>query len=90
MVLGFVEGAQRTTLLLGSPCDLGVSWVESCAPVDSALLIVEAAPERLDVNHELFARLSRIAPGAVLASNTSSIPITAIAAAHTLATVCQP
>ena len=43
-VLGFVEGAQRTTLLLGSPCDLGVSWVESCAPVDSALLIVEAAP----------------------------------------------
>ena len=49
MVLGFVEGAQRTTLLLGSPCDLGVSWVESCAPVDSALLIVEAAPEDAQV-----------------------------------------
>ena len=48
-VLGFVEGAQRTTLLLGSPCDLGVSWVESCAPVDSALLIVEAAPEDAQV-----------------------------------------
>jgi hypothetical protein len=48
-VLGIAEGAQRTTLLLGSPCDLGVSWVESCAPVDSALLIVEAAPEDAQV-----------------------------------------
>jgi 3-hydroxybutyryl-CoA dehydrogenase len=44
-------------------------------------LIVEAAPESLDVKRELFARLSEVAPGAVLASNTSSIPITAIAPA---------
>jgi 3-hydroxybutyryl-CoA dehydrogenase len=42
-------------------------------------LIIEAAPERLEVKHELFATLSAVAPGAVLASNTSSIPITAIA-----------
>lgn len=42
-------------------------------------LIVEAAPERLDLKLDLFARLSVIAPAAVLASNTSSIPITAIA-----------
>src|SRR3954452_1652140 len=44
-------------------------------------LIVEAAPESLQVKRELFAELSRIAPGAVLASNTSSIPITSIAPA---------
>jgi 3-hydroxybutyryl-CoA dehydrogenase len=44
-------------------------------------LIVEAAPERLDLKHQLFEELSRIAPRAVLASNTSSIPITAIARA---------
>jgi 3-hydroxybutyryl-CoA dehydrogenase len=44
-------------------------------------LIIEAAPERLELKHELVAELSRIAPGAVLASNTSSIPITAIASA---------
>jgi 3-hydroxybutyryl-CoA dehydrogenase len=44
-------------------------------------LIIEAAPERLEVKHELFAALSRVAPGAVLASNTSSIPITATARA---------
>src|SRR3954467_7916601 len=44
-------------------------------------LIVEAAPESLEVKHELFGELSRIAPEAVLASNTSSIPITSIAPA---------
>jgi 3-hydroxybutyryl-CoA dehydrogenase len=42
-------------------------------------LVVEAAPERLELKHQIFEELSRVAPGAVLASNTSSIPITAIA-----------
>jgi 3-hydroxybutyryl-CoA dehydrogenase len=50
--------------------------LEALAP---CALVVEAAPERLEVKHELFAALSAIAPEAVLASNTSSIPITAIA-----------
>ena len=44
-------------------------------------VIVEAIPERLALKQELFARLGELAPGAVLCSNTSSIPITAIAAA---------
>ncbi len=44
-------------------------------------LIIEAAPEKLELKQELFARLSEVAPNAVLASNTSSIPITAIAPA---------
>jgi 3-hydroxybutyryl-CoA dehydrogenase len=44
-------------------------------------LIVEAAPESLDIKRKLFGELSKIAPGAVLASNTSSIPITSIAPA---------
>ena len=44
-------------------------------------LVIEAAPERLGLKRELFAALSEIAPGAVLASNTSSIPISAIAGA---------
>lgn len=55
-----------------------VDTLDALAPCE---LIVEAAPERLAVKHELFARLSRVAPAAVLASNTSSIPITAIATA---------
>jgi 3-hydroxybutyryl-CoA dehydrogenase len=44
-------------------------------------LIVEAAPESLEIKRELFGSLSQIAPEAVLASNTSSIPITSIAPA---------
>jgi 3-hydroxybutyryl-CoA dehydrogenase len=45
-------------------------------------LIVEAAPESLELKKDLFARLSKAAkPEAILASNTSSLPITAIAQA---------
>jgi len=47
----------------------------------TARLIIEAAPERLELKRELFGALSEIAPTAVLASNTSSIPITALASA---------
>ncbi|HEX6621864.1 MAG TPA: 3-hydroxyacyl-CoA dehydrogenase NAD-binding domain-containing protein, partial [Solirubrobacteraceae bacterium] len=47
------------------------------ADLARAGLVIEAAPERLELKRELFAALSEIAPGAVLASNTSSIPITA-------------
>ncbi|HEY6779872.1 MAG TPA: 3-hydroxyacyl-CoA dehydrogenase NAD-binding domain-containing protein, partial [Thermoleophilaceae bacterium] len=45
-------------------------------------LVIEAAPERLELKRELFAALSRVVGAeAVLASNTSSIPVTAIASA---------
>jgi 3-hydroxybutyryl-CoA dehydrogenase len=47
-------------------------------------LVIEAAPERLEVKHELYGRLSRIvSEQCVLASNTSSLPITAVAAGAT-------
>lgn len=45
-------------------------------------LVVEAVFEELDVKREVFKKLDKLAPvGAVLATNTSAIPITAIAAA---------
>ncbi|HTR89860.1 MAG TPA: 3-hydroxyacyl-CoA dehydrogenase NAD-binding domain-containing protein, partial [Solirubrobacteraceae bacterium] len=45
-------------------------------------LVIEAAPERLEIKHELFGRLEEVVAGeCVLASNTSSLPITRIAAA---------
>ncbi|HET7788615.1 MAG TPA: 3-hydroxyacyl-CoA dehydrogenase family protein [Myxococcales bacterium] len=45
-------------------------------------LIVEAAPEDLQLKRDLFARISKVARSeAILATNTSSLPITAIAAA---------
>jgi 3-hydroxyacyl-CoA dehydrogenase len=43
-------------------------------------LVIEAAPERLDLKQELFAEFEKhVTPDAILASNTSGIPITKIA-----------
>src|SRR3954447_11407171 len=45
-------------------------------------LIIEAAPEKLDLKRELFEKLSGLCePGTVLATNTSSIPVTRLASA---------
>ncbi|MEO1974755.1 MAG: 3-hydroxyacyl-CoA dehydrogenase [Paracoccaceae bacterium] len=43
-------------------------------------LVIEAVAERLDIKQGLFAELERIAPEAILATNTSSLMVTAIAA----------
>ena len=49
-------------------------------PVAEAELVVEAATEQLEVKFKIFRDLDRLAPaGTILASNTSSISITAIA-----------
>ncbi|MCI4366530.1 MAG: 3-hydroxyacyl-CoA dehydrogenase family protein [Thermoplasmata archaeon] len=46
----------------------------------TATIVIEAAPERLDLKRAVFKELEGIAaPGALLASNTSSLPITSIA-----------
>lgn len=45
-------------------------------------LVVEAVPERLELKQRLFRELDGVCqPGAILASNTSSLPISALAAA---------
>jgi 3-hydroxybutyryl-CoA dehydrogenase len=49
---------------------------------DSAHLVIEAAPENLELKRELFRELEKAAhPQAILATNTSSLPITSIASA---------
>ena len=51
---------------------------DACADVD---LVVEAVPEILDLKKEIFSELDEICkPETILASNTSSISITEIAA----------
>lgn len=70
------EQAQAATERLRTVADL-----DGLAPCE---LVIEAAPERLDIKHDLYRRLSEIlSADCVLASNTSSLPITAIAAAAT-------
>jgi len=86
------EGLERGRVII----DKGLArWAAKGRAVDPALLhtagelsalrdcdiVIEAAPERLELKHELFSTLSRevVSDECVLASNTSSIPITAIA-----------
>ncbi|MEZ5854348.1 MAG: 3-hydroxyacyl-CoA dehydrogenase NAD-binding domain-containing protein [Hyphomicrobiaceae bacterium] len=53
----------------------------SLAEVAKADIVVEAVFERLDIKQDLFERLDAICgPDVILASNTSSLPVTAIAA----------
>ncbi len=56
-----------------------VLTIQSAAEAD---VVIEAAVERMDVKKQIFAQLDEIAPArTILASNTSSLPITEIAAA---------
>jgi 3-hydroxybutyryl-CoA dehydrogenase len=58
-----------------------VQAVDSLAALAPCNLVIEAVVERLDVKRQLFAELERIVrPDAVLATNTSSLSVTAIAA----------
>ncbi|WP_153126995.1 3-hydroxybutyryl-CoA dehydrogenase [Peribacillus tepidiphilus] len=64
----------KTLSLLTSSTDL-----QNAADVD---LVIEAAVENMEIKSRLFADLDKIAPEhAILATNTSSLPITEIAAA---------
>ena len=65
--------------------DRALSRISSGTSVEeaagSADLVVEAAPEKSEIKFELFRVLDGVAPpGAILATNTSSISVTEIAA----------
>ena len=58
-----------------------ITIADSIEQLAEAHVIVEAIVERLDIKQELFAQLDALAPpDTIVASNTSSLPITAIAA----------
>jgi 3-hydroxybutyryl-CoA dehydrogenase len=50
------------------------------APADDIDLVIEAVVEQLEVKRAIFTQVERAVPNAILASNTSSLSITAIAA----------
>jgi 3-hydroxybutyryl-CoA dehydrogenase len=59
-----------------------ITSVDGLEAMAECELVIEAAPERIELKHELYGRLAEIVrPDCVLASNTSSLPITKIAAA---------
>ncbi len=58
--------------------------VDALETLGECELVIEAAPERLELKHELYARLAEIVSAeCVLATNTSSLLVTAIAASVT-------
>jgi 3-hydroxybutyryl-CoA dehydrogenase len=59
-----------------------VTWTTNVEDLKNCDLVIEAIVENLDMKKELFAELARITrPEVILASNTSSVSITALAAA---------
>ncbi len=77
VALGKVSDAQRDTTLanLSTTADLE-------AAVAGADLVVEAAPEKLELKRDIFRRVEAAAPeDAILSSNTSSLSIAALAEA---------
>ncbi len=57
-------------------------WVTRLDDLAGAGLVIEAAPEDLRLKREIFARLEEVCDaGTILASNTSSLPITSLGAA---------
>ncbi|MFD4194645.1 3-hydroxyacyl-CoA dehydrogenase family protein [Amycolatopsis thermoflava] len=56
-----------------------ITYTTSLTDLAGADLVIEAVPESLDLKAEVFAQLDKIVgPGAVLASNTSSLSVTEI------------
>jgi 3-hydroxybutyryl-CoA dehydrogenase len=71
--------------LSSEEADMAASRIEPTDDLDAFApceLVIEAAPERLSLKHELYKRLSEeiVGEACVLASNTSSLLVTAIAA----------
>ena len=61
-----------------------ITFTTSMADLADCELVVEAVVERLDLKRQIFAELDRtVRPDAVLATNTSSLSVTEIAAATT-------
>lgn len=59
-----------------------ITFAEDLAAVAECELVIEAVSENLDLKRSIFARLDEVVTSsAVLASNTSSLPVTAIAGA---------
>jgi 3-hydroxybutyryl-CoA dehydrogenase len=67
---------------VGPEAEGHLETVDSLDDLGASELVIEAAPERFEVKRELFERLSEVcAPETVLATNTSSIPVTSLAGA---------
>jgi 3-hydroxybutyryl-CoA dehydrogenase len=82
-VAGVTASAAAAASAGAAGADRSVGRVSGCAELSVAVrdaeLVVEAVVESLSVKQDVIARVSAAAPGAVIATNTSVLPVTAIA-----------
>ena len=72
---GRLEASARDALLAR------ITWTTDFEALAQADLVIEAVPERMDIKRDLFGRLDELCkPSTILASNTSSLSVTQIAA----------
>lgn len=77
-----LERRVRRSLMTTTEADAAGALLSGSADLTAiadAELVLEAVPERRQLKRDLLARVERIAPTAVLASSSSSIPVAAIA-----------
>ena len=68
-----------------------ISTAGDLTPVKDADIVIESAVEKLEIKKEIFAELDKLAkPGVILATNTTSLSISAMAQKHTAARWCWP
>jgi 3-hydroxybutyryl-CoA dehydrogenase len=84
-VAALLEKARSRGKMTGAEFESAIARLRPAGSVGEAVrhadVVVEAAPESLDVKRALFSELDRIVPDAILATNTSSLSIAKIAAA---------
>ncbi|MCI4348641.1 MAG: 3-hydroxyacyl-CoA dehydrogenase family protein [Thermoplasmata archaeon] len=78
-----LDGAVRAKAITPADRDAALRNIDlaiGLRRIDAAQIVVEAAPERLELKQSLFREIEASAPGtALLATNTSSLPVTSIA-----------
>ncbi|MEN0134943.1 MAG: 3-hydroxyacyl-CoA dehydrogenase family protein [Rhodococcus sp. (in: high G+C Gram-positive bacteria)] len=81
----------RLAILLGradgpKPAEVAarIHWTGQLSDLRDAVIVIECVPERIDLKEKIFAELDRVcAPGTLLASCTSGIPVDRLAASTT-------
>jgi 3-hydroxybutyryl-CoA dehydrogenase len=84
-IRGSLEKGVQRSRWTGGEAELAVQRIHAAESVEAlgrCQLVIEAVPEDLELKRDLFRRVSEACAGdAVLATNTSSLPVTALASA---------
>lgn len=88
-----LKRATRAPTLTWAQLGQAAEKVARCATLEQAVgqadMVIEAIPENLELKREMYARLDQLTPaGAILATNSSSMPVSLIAEATSRPELC--